>query len=134
MALKGSHNINDFAISFGGALMSGFGNDIAANVEFPNQRWTTEQGCDGESTRMRNNGDLFATVTITLKSSSDSNNKMLLQSEIDRLTGGGVFPLTIIHNKGGEKYTAAGASITKQPAAQIGATETEREWSISCPM
>lgn len=133
MALKGTHNIKDFAISFGGALLSGFSQDAAVTIEYQNERHTTEFGIDGEATRMRNNADLYAVVTVSLMNSSSSNGSMQLVAELDRLAGGGVVPMTIVHAKGGEKYVADEAYIQKQPDAEIGQGPTAREWMIECP-
>lgn len=133
MSLKNTHDIKDFAISFGGQLLSGFGEDAAVSIEYQNQRYETTFGVDGEATRMRSNADLYAIVTITLRNSSNSNNKMNLLAELDRAQNFNTTFLTIYHAKGGEKYVCEQAYVQKQPDAEISGGPSDREWIIECP-
>jgi len=134
MATVKTHDLKDFALIFGGKVLSGFGDGAAINIEYQNQRYETMFGADGEPTRIRHNAADYAQVTVTLMSTSESNNDMAAIALLDRLANGAPVPFAVRHLRGGETYTAEQAYIQGNPSAEITDGVTAREWIIECPV
>ncbi len=134
MATVKTHDLKDFALVFGPKVLSGFGDGAAINIEYQNQRYETVFGADGEPTRIRHNAADYAQVTITLMSTSESNNDMAAIAILDRLANGAPVPFAVRHLRGGETYTAEQAYIQGNPSAEISDGVTAREWIIECPV
>lgn len=134
MATVKTHDLKDFALIFGGKTITGFGDGAAINIEFQNPRYETLFGADGEPTRKRHNADNYAQVTISLMSTSTSNNDMAAIALLDRLSNGVPVPFGVRHLKGGETYACEQAYIQGNPNAEISADPTAREWIIECPL
>lgn len=133
MAAVKTHDLKDYALIFSADIISGFSDDAAISIEYPNQMNETIFGTDGEATRKKSNNFFYAQVTISLMSTSDSNAKMLKVALLDALANGGKVPFGIKHLKGGESYSCDLAYLQGFPGAEINADPTSREWIVECP-
>lgn len=134
MATVKTHDLKDYSLIVGAKIISGFGDGAAINIEYQNPRYETMFGADGEPTRKKNNAGDYAIVTITLMSTSESNNDMAAIALLDRLSNGAPIPFGVRHLKGGETYACEQAYIQGNPNAEISADPTAREWLIECPV
>lgn len=133
MALK-THSLTNWVITFGAAVISGFDEESAISIEFPNDKFEMVQGGDGnDSTRSYNPNWDMANITITLQDSSTSNQSLSISALLDNAVLTGTAQFTAKNVITGQGYTGADAFITKQPDAEIGRNSTTREWNITVP-
>jgi hypothetical protein len=69
-------------------------------------------------------------VTVTLKQSSTTNDKMSAAMIADKLTGAGIFPLTIADGSGTSLRFADAAFIKKAPTMDLGNSAKDRTWIL----
>ena len=133
MALK-THSLTNWIITVGTGIITGFDEESAISIEFPNEKWEIVQGGDGnDTTRSYNPNWDMANITITLQDSSLSNGVLNAIAILDNAVLTGTVQFTAKNTLTGQGYTGADAFITKQPDAEIGRNSTTREWNITVP-
>lgn len=120
-------------MSFGGVPIEGFGDDTMVSWSYDEDFTSDTIGVDGIVTSSKTN-DLRATVTFTLKETSQSN-AVLDAFAKQRFRGNGsvgVTVLNIINTLTGEALVAPNAWILSYPDGEFGREASEREWEIRC--
>ena len=129
-----THSLKDWVIVFAGNIISGFDEESAISIEFPNDKYEVVEGADGRMTRSTNPNFLRANITITLQDSSLSNGTLQAISFLDgAIPLVDTFPVSMNNPLTGQGYGGGFAFINKQPDAEIGRNSTTREWMIVVP-
>lgn len=117
-----------YRITWGPIIMSGFGDDVVS-IEYPDDLFEVVRGADSEVTRVRK-GVEDVQVSVTLKQSSTTNDKLSAAMIADKITGAGVFPLTIADGSGTSLLFADAAFIKKAPTVDLGNSAKDRVWVL----
>lgn len=125
MALK-TINVKKFRVTWGSIILQGFDKDIIT-IEVPEDSWDVTIGADGEITRINKSID-HAKITINLAQSSDSNDKLSAAWNLDRISGGGVFPFEFNDGSGRSFVLASETFILKPADLSFGNTAKPRTW------
>lgn len=130
MALK-QYSPKDVTMTFGGVPFSGFTDGDFITVEWDDDAFTLEKGADGETCWVAN-ASYMGTVTVTLMSSSATNDYLSGIHIGDRVSLAGVLPLFIKDSSpnGRDLVTAAEARIVKMPTITKGNDVGTREWTF----
>lgn len=131
MGLK-TYDADQVSLLVGGILIdSGFADGEFVRIEQEGDDFTDIVGSDGEVTRSKTL-DRRATVTIILMQSSDSNQALSAQSNLDRETpnGAGVVPFLLRDRQGLSIYTAEHCWIMKPPDVGFDRVAGTREWTL----
>lgn len=116
-------------INFGGVSISGFTDGSFVTVSSTSDQWTTQVGADGEVSRSKSN-DYTDEITLTLKSSSDSNNYLSGVHELDRTANLGKLPFAIVDLSGTTVLGWDSAWIAKIADVDFSKENGERAWTI----
>ena len=93
--------------------------------------FSTSTSSDGMVSRVHN-GNMVYTVTVTLASTSESNQVLTYLSLIDFATQMGKFPLFIKDKQGSTLLFSPTTWIEKQPNSDFGLSVEAREWELTC--
>ena len=126
MAVK-TYNADEVVVSFGGLILSGWGDGEFLAVEYDEDAWTTTVGSDGEVARARSNNDV-ATATVTLLQTSDSNADLNALALRDKRDGSAALPFIAKDLKGNVVVSSEDAWIQKQPSMNYDREVTGRDW------
>jgi hypothetical protein len=113
---------------FGGHRAQGFANGTGISVERAEDSFTMETGNDGETTRSKTN-NFAATVTITLKKSSSSNDIFSAFLAADELEGLGVREASLIERGATTKMVGKGW-IKRLPNFGYGKSAEDVQWQF----
>lgn len=113
-----------------GVPMGGFGEDTFVEITPVADLSTMQVGADGEVARSISTNKC-CTVAITLQQTSPSNDVLSTLIELDTLSGGVLFPLTVQDLRGRTLFTVSQAWISKRPTLTFGRETTNRVWEIS---
>lgn len=113
-----------------GVPMTGFADgtfcEIAPSVDLS----TMQVGADGEVARSISSNKT-CTITITLQSTSPSNDVLSGLIEIDALSGGTLFPVGVIDLRGRTVFEASQCWISQRPTITFAQEVSERAWQIT---
>lgn len=118
-------------ISFNGLPLGGFAPDTFLQVERNEDGFTLMVGAGGEAARSQSR-NRSGRVTLTLLSTSQTNDILSAIANADELTGSGVGVLFIKEFNGTTLVLAESAWIMKQPTIERGAEVTTVEWVFEC--
>jgi len=128
-----TYSLKDSIIVLGAEAVSGFDEDDAITIEFPNEFYEAHRGCDGEWTRSEQPHPFEADVTISLGQKSKSNGAMMVQILLDKATNLATLPFSVI-NKDGTGGGAVLAYHQKMPdGIAYGRNAAPRQYKIKCP-
>lgn len=119
-------NIKARQVIWGPVIMHGFGDDMV-EVEQPEDDVEVAEGADGEVTHIMKQ-TRHARVTVTLKQSSLANTELSGYRIADRLTGSGIFPLTVRDGSGTTVFFAPAARIIKAPNIKFSKSVQDNQW------
>jgi hypothetical protein len=122
-------NPADVVVTISGIPMSGYADGTFLLVDRDEDAFIKVTGADGTSTRVKSN-NRSATMTLTLKQSSPSNDILSGLANLDELTSEGVFPVLVKDLSGNSIYFSATGWIQKYPASEFGKEINNREWII----
>jgi len=131
MANLKQYNAGEVSVIVGTQAMQGFTEGTFVNIVRAEDSFTMVVGADGEPTRSKTN-NRSATIEITLKQSSDSNDYLSQLMIADETGGNGVVPINIIDNSGRTIVTALEGWVKKPADAGFGRDAEDRTWSIDC--
>lgn len=122
---------SEFHIVFGGATMAGFAENSMAKFQFTSPSLTSKVGVDGEVSWSKNM-DRRATLTVTLMSTSDTNDLLSAIYTAQRLgvNGGDIAALRVEDGNGRLVITGPEARLIDTPKPDYGKEATEYEWTI----
>ena len=118
-------------ITFGDQSISGFADGTFLEIEKDEDGIVAIAGADGEVARAINRSPL-TTVTITLLQTSNSNQFLTLQHEIDTATGQGKLPLMVRDLMGREVLVSRQAWVKKLATISRSKEVESREWVLQC--
>ncbi len=126
-----TYDPNNVQIILGGAPMSGFADGTFVSVSSDENLYNKTVGADGEVSRSRQNNKT-ATIALTLKQTSSSNDILSGFAALDEASDGGVFPLMIKEIGSGRTllFTQA-AWVEKHPDTAYSKDVEDREWTIA---
>lgn len=113
-----------------GIPITGFADNTFVQIEPLTDLSTMQVGADGEVARSISTNKC-CNVTITLQQTSPSNDVLSGMIEVDALTGGVLFPLTVTDLIGRTVFAVAQCWISKRPTLTFAREVTDREWRIS---
>lgn len=93
--------------------------------------FTTSESSDGHITRSHSGSELY-TLTLTLASTSDSNQHLTFLHNVDNNSLMGKFPLIMKDQRGQTLLFASSCWIETIPDTDFGASIGQRQWSIKC--
>lgn len=116
----------------GVAPMSGFSEDAMIKFTESDDRFVIVKGVDGQVTRSKTVAKV-GKLTISLMSSSKSNDILSALHTLDILTpgGAGVVPLAIVDRNGTSLLAAPECWIDKFPDTNMGKQAEAREWTLT---
>lgn len=116
----------------GGVPISGFADGTFVSVASDEDLYNKTVGADGEVSRARSN-NRAATVTLTLKQTSQSNDVLSAFAAADAASNGGVFPLMIKEiGTGSTLVFAQAAWIQAYPNVDYSKDIEDRAWVLAC--
>jgi len=126
------HDLDQWTLLYGAALIDGFGPDEVASITFP-QAFTKITGADGKVTRSKTL-DTTAMVTFKLMTSSAANAALsaLLTADLAAPNGVGVLPLVLVDRQGTTAFQSPSAWIEKWPDFSLTREATVVEWVFAC--
>lgn len=116
-------------VSFGGQLLTGFGDEIV-EVKRNTEVFETVVGADGEVAR-RQSADKTGEVKITLKQTSGANATLSALMRTDELTGATVAEIMIADNNGTVLWAGEGW-IKGWPEIKRGKETSDQVWTLAC--
>lgn len=123
------YNFADVIVIVGPYHITGFASGSSIKVERNSDSWTFQPNVDGGGTRSKSNNK-SGRVTFSLAQTSGSNDDLSTLVQIDELTSGGSFPLSITDNNGNSLHSAETAWIVKPATSEYGAESAGREWIL----
>lgn len=120
--------------AWGPILFSGFAKGSFVKINKPETKQVTSaQGADGHVARSVRKHSPLRTFEVTLMQTSETNELLAAQAEVDRLTGQAVWPLTVRDLSGTTLYEFPQAWITERPDAEFAQEITNRVWMLEGP-
>jgi hypothetical protein len=128
MAVK-TYRASEVSVSFGGAVISGYGDGTFLSISYNNDFFSLSKGADGEGLRSSSE-DLSARVTLTLMQGSSSNDVLsgFFQADINGDTGG--VPFLVKDASGRMLFSSASMWIVKFPDVERGKEGSMVEWVL----
>jgi Protein of unknown function (DUF3277) len=131
MAILKTYSPEKVIVNVAGTNIHGFAEDSIVSVVRNVDAFSTKVGADGEVGRSHN-PDRTGTITITLKSDSDSNDFLSALAIADDVSLAGVFPILVEDANGTSLHSCDAAWIQKSADAEYNREMSEREWVIYC--
>lgn len=126
-----TYDPNDVQIIMGGVPITGFADGTFINIAHDEDAYTKTVGADGEVSRARSN-NRSATVTLTLKQTSASNDALSGFYAADELSNAGVVPLMVKEIGSGRTLVFAQAAwVQKVPDVGYSKDVEDRAWTIA---
>lgn len=122
------HNVQ---IIMGGFAISGFADGTFISVAYDEDAYNKTVGADGEVSRARSNNQC-ATVTLTLKQTSNSNDDLSALFEFDKVNDAGIVPLMVKEIGSGRTlmFTQA-AWVQRAPDVNYSKDVEDRAWTVA---
>lgn len=127
-----NYSLKDYSIIVGGVIVSGFDEDDAISISFPNPIYEEHRGADGEWTRSSHPHAFEADITISLGQKSLSNTAFNAQIVLDRATNLATVPFAVV-GLDGTGGSAPIAYHVQLPEVAYGRNAGARQYSIKCP-
>ncbi len=125
-----TYSPNQVIVLVSGAPMTGFADGTFVEITPSNDLSTMQVGADGEVARSISSNKT-CTVAITLQQTSPSNDILSGLIEIDSLTGGVLFPISVIDLRGRTVFLASQCWINKRPTLTFGQEVSDRTWELT---
>ena len=130
MAL-GNYSFKNVNVIYGINEIQGFaeGDDVV-NIDFNTDQFTMVVGAKGDATRTQTS-DNSALIVVKLLQTSLSYKTLMNLYNLDRETGAGVLPLTVINKETGETFVGNNAWIVKAPTIVRGQNANAVEFTFA---
>ena len=128
MSVK-TYNPKDLVVIFGTEKLHGFSEDDMITIKPSGDGTIKYVGADGEVGRSID-PDSTLEISISLASTSASNDTLMSYYELDRETGAGMVPLAIKDLSGSTVVAASQAWVKNVPEAKKGRKIDTQEWTI----
>ena len=126
-----TYDPNNVQVIMGGVPIGGFADGTFVSIAFDEDQFAKTVGADGEVSRSKSNNN-SATITMTLKQTSASNDALSGFAQADNLDGSGAVPLMIKEIGSGRTlcFTQA-AWVQKLPDVGYSKEVEDRAWTIA---
>lgn len=126
-----TYDPSNVQIIVGGVPMTGFADGTFIDIAFDDDQFKKTVGADGEVSRSKSNNNC-ATVALTLKQTSASNDALSALYSADRLNNGGAVPMMIKEIGTGRTlcFTQA-AWVEKLPNVSYSKDIEDRNWTLA---
>lgn len=124
-----TYNPKEIVITLGVHIATGIADDSFVTIDPNGDGITKKVGCDGEVVRSISPDDT-SIVKVVVFQTSPTNHFLNEKLKLDRKTGDGMFPILIKDLKGGLKFSAQQAWVSKPPSRGYGKEANTREWEI----
>lgn len=124
-----TYNPKEIVITLGVHIVTGIADDSFVTIDPNGDGITKKVGCDGEVVRSISPDDT-SIVKVVVFQTSPTNSFLNEKLKLDRETGDGMFPILIKDLKGGLKFSAQQAWVSKPPSRGYGKEASTREWEI----
>lgn len=114
----------------GGVPMTGYADGTFVEITPLADLSTMQVGADGEVARSISTNKC-CTVAITLQQTSPSNDILSSMIEVDALTGGVLFPVTVQDLIGRTVFAVSQAWISARPTLTFATEVSDRSWTIT---
>ena len=132
MAGLATYSPEDVTVIVAGLVhITGFASGTFVNVEKVLPVFRQRQSADGVVSRTHTRSDLY-NVTLTLASTSDSNQVLTYMCKLDDMTRRGKFPLIIKDHSGSSLFFASQCWIESIPSLSYSEDVDSRDWTICC--
>lgn len=126
-----TYDPNNVQVIMGGVPITGFADGTFISVAFDEDLYTKTVGADGEVSRAKSNNQ-SATVALTLKQTSGSNDELSAFYQADQVSDSGVVPLMIKEIGSGRTLVFAQAAwVQKLPDVAYSKEVEDRNWTIA---
>jgi hypothetical protein len=117
-------------VSIGGSIMQGFADGTFLSIADDEDRFAKVVGADGTVSRAKSN-NTSATVSLTLKRTSPSNDVLSSIARDDEIANLGVVPIMVKDLNGTSLFQADAAWIQARPTEDSSKEIDDREWVIA---
>lgn len=124
-----TYNPKKVTVTLGSHLASGLADDSFITIEPAGDGVTYKYGCDGEIIRSITPDDTY-TIKISVLQYSETNKFLQQKYAADQSDASGMFSVLIKDLRGGQKFSAAYAWVTKPASKGYGKESNNREWEI----
>lgn len=124
-----SYSPDKIVVLVNGIPLTGYGEGDAIEIAPMSDLSTSKVGIDGDVTRSMST-DRRCRLTVRLMQSSPSNDMLSALVGVDQITGGRMFPVTVMDLLGRTLVVAAQSWIATRPTVTFGREATEREWTF----
>lgn len=126
-----SFNINDVSVTIGGQPVTDWGDGDVISIEFPDDEFVYKTGVGGSGQRSKNHNN-SAVVTFMVQYGTPAAVYLESLRQIDRTTGDGVLPLSVVDTNGGYAFVAASAFMENRPGQSFGIEAADVEYRFRC--
>lgn len=124
-----TYNPQQVAVILGGKIIEGFADGTFVKLERDEDMWTMVTGVDGQGSRAKTN-NYAGKLTLTLFSTSPSNDVLSTFASVDELTGAGAIPMLLRDGSGRTVASALTAWVTKYPDTEFAKEVSQRTWIV----
>jgi len=124
-----TYNPSDVVVIYGAKQITGFSEDDMITIKPGGSGTQKYVGVDGEVSRSID-PDTTVEVTMTLATTSDSNDTLMEAYEADRTYGSGMQELIIKDLSGSTIVSAAQAWVANMPTKKFGKKIDKNEWTM----
>ncbi len=118
------------AVIVSGLQITGFADGTFVEISPSADLSSFQVGADGEVARSISSNKTCV-VSLTLQQVSPSNDILSGMIEIDSLTGGVLFPVSVLDLRGRTVFVASQCWISKRPTLTFAQEVTDRVWEIT---
>lgn len=126
-----SYSPEEVSVIVGGHIVEGGIDGEFCTVERDEDSFSYHPDINGGGTRAKN-PNKAGKVTITIQSSSPSNEFLSSIVAADELNGGGIVPILVKDNSGNDLHASEAAYVSKPASASYGKEVGERQYVIQC--
>lgn len=126
-----TYDPSNVQVIMGGVPVTGFADGTFINISFDEDQYTKTVGADGEVSRSKSNNNT-ATVALTLKQTSSSNDALSALYQADRLNNGGAVPFMVKEIGTGRTLCFTQACwVQKLPDVGYSKDVEDRAWTLA---
>lgn len=125
-----TYDSKQVVITIGSHVVTGYADDTFVSIEENGDGTDHTIGANGEMARSMSQ-DRTCKVTLTLQQTSPSNDVLSSLVDADRLSGNGLFAVSIADLRGSTVLTDSNSFIAKKAASAFAAKAGTREWAIT---
>lgn len=127
-----TYSPKDVDVIVAGVSMNCFAEDSIVSIAYAEDAWTMVSGADGCVSRSKN-PNRSGTISVSLQTTSDSNDVLSALYFLDYESNVGTFPVLVKDNNGTTVASGADCWIMKIPDSELAREVGTVEWVIQVP-